>query len=141
MLKSPTHKITPGKPVMSVLVTVLWVIGFVAIPSVTWYLPNPNDHVNYAVAIDLKWVWIIAFSVIWLMFQLFWRASSETTKLSLAVSYTLAWLALVFFFPFNSPALTNEATGQGPAGTVAFFALAGALGLVLMWTRFLADEM
>lgn len=139
MLKSTTnHKITPGKPIVSVLVTVLWIVGFVVIPSTSWHIPP--DQVNYAVSLDLKWLWIIAFAVIWLMFQLFWRSSSETTKLSLGVSYTLVWLALAFFFPFNNPALSNLTTGEGPAGAVAFFLLAGGLGLVLIWTRFLSDD-
>jgi hypothetical protein len=127
-----TSKITPGKPVASILVTVLWVVGFVAIPSVSGHIPL--DPVNYAVSLNSKWLWIILFTVIWLMFQLFWRASSETTKLSLGVSYTLVWLALAFFFPFKDPTIESQ------AGTVAFFLLAGGLGLVLIWTRFLADE-
>jgi hypothetical protein len=131
MMKS--HHITPGKPVVSVLATLLWIIGFVAIPSVSLHIPN--DPVNYAISLNLKWIWIIAFGVIWLMFQLFWRASSETTKLSLGVSYTLVWLALAFFFPFKDPTIESQ------AGTVAFFLLAGGLGLVLIWTRFFADEL
>ncbi len=137
MMKS--HDITPGKPIASVAVTVAWILGFVAIPSISWHLPP--DPVNYAISFNLKWIWIIAFGVIWLMFQLFWRASANTTKLSLGVSYTLLWLALVFFFPFNDPSLSNTTTGEGPAGAVAFFALAGGLGVILIWTRFLADEL
>lgn len=136
MMKS--HHITPGKPIASVAVTVLWILGFVAIPSISWHIPP--DAVNYAISFNPRWIWIIAFAVIWLMFQLFWRASSETTKLSLGVSYTLLWLALAFFFPFNDPKLSNNVTGLGPAGAAAFFTLAGGLGVVLIWTRFLADD-
>ena len=131
MMKS--RNITPGKPVASVLVTLLWILGFVAIPSTAWHIPP--EPVNYAVSFDLRWIWIVAFAVVWLMFQLFWRASSETTKLSLGVSYTLIWLALAFFFPFKDPNIESQ------AGAVAFFTLAGGLGVVLIWTRFLADEL
>lgn len=131
MMKS--HNITPGKPVASVAVTLLWILGFLAVPSVAWHIPP--DSVNYAISFNPKWIWIIAFAVIWLMFQLFWRASSETTKLSLGVSYTLVWLALAFFFPFKDPNIESQ------AGAVAFFTLAGGLGVVLIWTRFLADDL
>lgn len=127
-----SHNITPGKPVASVAVTLLWILGFLAVPSVSWHIPP--DPVNYAISFNPKWIWIIAFGVIWLMFQFFWRASSETTKLSLGVSYTLVWLALAFFFPFKDPNIESQ------AGTVAFFTLAGGLGVVLIWTRFLADD-
>ncbi len=130
------HVITPGKPVASVLVTLLWVIGFVVIPSASVHIPD--DPVNYAISFNFKWIWLIGFAVIWLMFQLFWRSSSETTKLSLGVSYTLLWLALALFFNFKGP--FNTVTAEGAAGTVAFFTLAGGLGVVLIWTRFFADD-
>ncbi len=129
--------ITPGKPIASVVVTVLWILGFVAIPSLSFHIPD--DPVNYALSFNLKWIWIIAFAVIWLMFQIFWRASAETTKLSLAVSFTLLWLALLFFFNFKGP--FSSVTEEGAAGTVAFFALSGGLGVVLVWLRFLCDEL
>ncbi len=130
MMKS--RSLTPGKPIASVAVTLAWILGFVAIPTTSWHIPP--DPINYAVSFDLRWIWIVGFGVIWLMFQLFWRASSETTKLSLGVSYTLVWLALAFFFPFKDPNIESQ------AGAVAFFTLAGGLGVVLIWTRFLADE-
>lgn len=130
MMKS--RAITPGKPVASVLITLLWVIAFVVIPS--WSLHIPDDPVNYAISFNIKWIAIIGLAVVWLMFQLFWRSSSETTKLSLGVSYTLLWLALVFFFPFKDPTIESQ------AGAAAFFALAGGLGVVLIWVRFLADD-
>lgn len=130
MLKS--RAITPGKPVASVLISLLWVIAFVVIPS--WSFHIPDDPVNYALSLNIKWIAIIALAVVWLMFQLFWRSSSETTKLSLGVSYTLLWLALVFFFPFKDPNIESQ------AGAAAFFALAGGLGVVLIWVRFLSDD-
>ena len=126
------RNITAGKPVASVLVTLLWVVGFVAIPSVSWHIPD--DPKNYALALNLKWIWIVLFAVVWLMFQLFWNSSKETSRLSMAVSFTLLWLALVFFFPFKDPSIESQ------AGAAAFFALASGLGVVLVWTRFLSDE-
>ncbi len=126
------RNITAGKPVASVLVTLLWIVGFVAIPSVSWHIPD--DPKNYALALNPRWIWIVLFAVIWLMFQLFWNTSKETSRLSMAVSYTLLWLALVFFFPFKDPSIESQ------AGAAAFFALAGGLGVVLVWTRFLSDE-
>jgi cell division protein FtsW (lipid II flippase) len=127
-----SRNISLGKPVASVLVTLLWVIGFVAIPSISWHIPD--DAKNYALALNPKWIWIVLFAVIWLMFQLFWNSSKETSRLSMAVSYTPLWLALVFFFPFKDPTIESQ------AGAEAFFALAGGLGVVLVWTRFLSDE-
>ena len=43
----------------------------------------------------------------------------------------LGGLALTLFFNFTNP------TYGGP---VAFFSLMGGLGIVLLWTRFIADE-
>jgi hypothetical protein len=49
----------------------------------------------------------------------------------MAASATIVWLSLTFFFNF---------TVEGFGGAVAFFVLMGGLGVTLLWTRFLADE-
>lgn len=79
----------------------------------------------------IHWAVVIGLGVIWLGVQLFWNAPVEATKLGMAISATIAWLSLALFFNFHDP------TWGGP---VAFFALTGGLGVVLLWTRFLADE-
>jgi len=79
----------------------------------------------------LHWGFVIFFGLLWLGAQLFWDAPVEATKLGMAISATIVWLSLTLFFNFGNPIY---------GGPVAFFALMGGLGVVLLWTRFLADE-
>ena len=69
------------------------------------------------------------------LYHIFYRSSTEATKLSLVVSYSIAWLALIFFYPFKD--LTVD---EGTRGAVAFFALVGGLGFCLIWIRYFSDE-
>jgi hypothetical protein len=66
-------------------------------------------------------------------YHLFYQSSPETTKLSWTVVLTIAWLALMIFYPFKEP-------GNTSAGAVGFFALIGGLAVCVLWIRFFSDE-
>jgi hypothetical protein len=119
------------KPLVSALLALLFVIAFVAPFLTTSYLAGKSTPFDVVQAGAIHWGAIIALGLIWLAAQLFWDAPTEATKLGMAISATIVWLSLSLFFNFQ-----NVAYG----GTVAFFALMGGLGVVLLWTRFLADE-
>ncbi len=108
-----------AKPLVSSLVALAFVLSFV--------LPFLSA-IRYGV--------VGFFFILWLGIQLFWKAPTEATKLGLAASATIFWLSLIFFFGFKDPNFANE----GYRGAAAFFALMGGLGIVLLWTRFLADD-
>jgi hypothetical protein len=115
-----------AKPLVSALLALLFVVSFVAPFLVTNALSK--DALQAGV---IHWSVVIGLFIIWLGVQLFWNAPTEATKLGMAISATIAWLSLTLFFDFSNP------TYGGP---VAFFALTGGLGVTLLWTRFLADE-
>jgi hypothetical protein len=119
------------KPLVSALLALLFVFAFVAPFLTTSYLAGPTTPFDVVQAGSIHWGVIIGLGLIWLAAQLFWEAPVEATKLGMAISATIMWLALALFFNFE-----NKANG----GPVAFFALMGGLGIVLLWTRFLADE-
>jgi hypothetical protein len=119
------------KPLVSALLALLFVIAFVAPFLSVAYLAGASTPLDVVQAGAIHWGVIIAFGLIWLGAQLFWDAPTEATKLGMAISATIVWLSLSLFFNFQ-----NVAYG----GPVAFFALMGGLAVVLLWTRFLADE-
>lgn len=120
-----------AKPLVSALLALLFVVAFVVPFLSVEYLAGPTTPFDVIQAGAIHWGVVFAFGVIWLGVQLFWNAPVEATKLGMAISATIAWLALTLFFNFHNPAY---------GGPVAFFALTGGLGVVLLWTRFLADE-
>lgn len=113
-----------AKPLVSSLLALLFVVSFV----VPFYTTTSSNALQAGV---IHWGVVIGLFIIWLGAQLFWEAPVEATKLGMAISATIVWLSLTLFFNFSDP------TYGGP---VAFFALTGGLGVVLLWTRFLADE-
>ncbi len=119
------------KPLVSALVALLFVVSQVVPFLSIAYLAGPTTPFDIIQAGAIHWGIAIAFALIWLGIQLFWDAPVEATKFGMAISATIIWLSLVLFFNFQ-----NVANG----GAVAFFALTGGLGVVLLWTRFLADE-
>jgi hypothetical protein len=119
------------KPLVSALLALLFVIAFVAPFLSVDYLAGKSTQFDVVQAGAIHWGVIIAFGLLWLGAQLFWDATVEATKLGMAISATIVWLSLTLFFNFQNP------TYGGP---VAFFALMGGLGVTLLWTRFLADE-
>lgn len=127
-----------AKPLVSSLVALCFVLSFV-LPFLQYdYLAGPLTPFDSVQAGAIRYGVIGFFLLLWLGLQLFWKAPTEATKLGMAASATIAWLALVFFYAFKPP-LGNfdDVTYQG---AVAFFALMGGLGIVLLWTRFLADD-
>lgn len=119
------------KPLVSALLALLFVIAFVAPFLSVSFLAGPSTPFDVVQAGAIHWGIVIAFGLLWLGAQLFWDAPVEATKLGMAISATIVWLSLSLFFNFQNP------TYGGP---VAFFALMGGLGVTLLWTRFLADE-
>ncbi len=120
-----------AKPLVSALVALLFVLSFVLPFLQLKYLAGPTTPFDVVQAGSIRYGVIAAIGLIWLGMQLFWKAPTEATKLGLAASATIFWLSLALFFNFHNP---------GYGGAVAFFTLMGGLGVVLLWTRFLADE-
>lgn len=119
------------KPLVSALLALLFVFAFVAPFLSVDYLAGPTTPFDVVQAGAIHWGAVFALGLIWLGAQLFWEAPAEATKLGMAISATIVWLALTLFFNFQN------VTYGGP---VAFFALMGGLAVTLLWTRFLADE-
>ena len=120
-----------AKPLVSSLLALLFVLAFVA-PFLQYeYLAGPATPFDPVQAGSIRWGIILALGLIWLGVQLFWKAPAEASKLGMAASATIFWLAMTLFFGFRDPQY---------GGPVAFFALMGGLGIVLLWTRFLADD-
>ena len=119
------------KPLVSALLALLFVIAFVAPFLSLNYLAGKSTPLDVVQAGAIHWGAVIFFGLLWLGAQLFWDAPVEATKLGMAISATIVWLSLTLFFNFQNPIY---------GGPVAFFALMGGLGVVLLWTRFLADE-
>lgn len=120
-----------AKPLVSAILALLLIVALIVPFLSVEYLAGPTTIFDIYQAGAIHWGVAIAFFVIWLGVQLFWNAPTEATKLSMAISATILWLALTLFFNFHNPTF---------GGPVAFFALTGGLGVVLLWTRFLADE-
>ena len=120
-----------AKPLVSVLLSLLFVLAFI-LPFLQFnFLAGPLTPFDKVQAGSIRYAVIFAVGFLWLGIQLFWKAPSEATKLGMAASATIIWLALVFFFNF---------TVEGDGGAMAFLVLMGGLAITLMWTRFLADE-
>ena len=120
-----------SKPLVSALLALLLVLAFVLPFLQLDFLAGPSTPWDIVQAGSIRWAVILTVGLVWLGVQLFWKASISATKLGLAVSATILWLALTFFFNF-------EIAGYG--GAAAFFALMGGLGVTLLWTYFMADE-
>ncbi|MBF6591487.1 MAG: hypothetical protein IVW57_13300 [Ktedonobacterales bacterium] len=127
------------KPLVSAGLALLFVLAFVLPFMQVEYLAGPSTPFDVVQAGAIRWGAIIGFGLIWLAVQLFWRAPTEATKLGMAASVTIVWLSLAFFFNYNPPEGNFDLQQYG--GAVAFFTLMGGLGIVLLWTRFLSDEL
>ncbi|HET8908010.1 MAG TPA: hypothetical protein VFN11_13695 [Ktedonobacterales bacterium] len=120
-----------AKPLVSVLLSLVLVLAFV-LPFLQFdYLKGIDTPFDPVQAGSIRYGIIFALALLWLGVQLFWKAPTEATKLGMAASATIIWLALTFFFNF---------TVEGFGGAMAFFVLMGGLAITLLWTRFLADE-
>lgn len=126
------QSIRAGKPLTSAALSLALVLSLVLPFLSTDYLAGPATPFDVIQAGAIHWGIAGAVFLLWLGVQLFWPASVESTKLSMSVSATILWLSLSIFYNFR-----GDAQWGGP---VAFFTLMGGLGVILVWTRFLADE-
>ena len=110
------------KVIGGVVLTVLWVCTFLFIQS-TLVIDWVGDG---SVTTNFKFVVVLIGLLIIILYHIFYRASLTT-------ALTICWLALIIFYPFKDPA--NDA-----GGAVAFFALIGGLGIVVLWVRFFSDD-
>ena len=117
------------KVIGGVVLTILWVCTFLFIKS-TLVIDWVGDG---SVTTNFKFVVVLIGLLVIVFYHILYRASPETTKLSLTAALTICWLSLIIFYPFKDPA--NDA-----GGAVAFFALIGGLGIVVLWVRFFSDE-
>ncbi len=118
------------KVVGSVILTLIFVCCFLFIkPSlVIDWVGDGSTTTSLLGVIALIGVLVLTF------YHILYRATPETTKLSLTASLTLMWLALIIFYPFQ-PAQAGQSDGA-----VGFFALIGGLAVCVLWVRFFSDE-
>lgn len=125
-----------SKVIGSIVLTVLWILCFMYI--------KPTLVIDFGAGIvtNFKFTVILLGLLIIILYHIFYRSSSEATKLSLTVWLTLSWLALVFFYPFQPLQGTEAEAAAGVEydGAVGFFALIGGLGICILWVRFFSDE-
>lgn len=121
-----------GKPITSAALSIVLVLALVLPGLSTDYFAGPATPFDVVQAGAIHWGIVTAVFLLWLGVQFFWPAGAENTKLSMVISATILWLSLAIFFNFRG----SEEFG----GSVAFFTLVGGLGVILAWTRFLADE-
>jgi hypothetical protein len=128
-----------GKPLVSATLALALVLALVLPQISTETVAGPTTPYDIIQAGSIHWLIVGAVAALWLGVQLFWPASVETTKLGLAVSATIIWLSFLLFFNFNPPGGNFDTPGF-KGGAAAFFALMGGMGIVLLWVRFLADD-
>lgn len=122
-----------SKVLGSLVLGLLWVCAFLFIKStlvIDWTGTGTIQTNFKMVVVVIGLLVIVAYHIYTYM-----RGNTETTKLGLTVILTLAWLAMIIFYPFRDPALQ-----VGAAGAVGFFTLIIGLGVVVLWVRFFSDE-
>ena len=116
-----------GKIIGSILISLLWICSFLFIKTTLVF------DFGGGVAINLLLMVIVLELLIIIFYNIFYRSSPSTTKLSLTVWLTLSWLALIIFYPYRAPENTA-------GGAVGFWTLVGGLGLSVLWVYFVCDE-
>ena len=130
-----TNNVQLSKIIGNIVLTILFICCFLFIKSTLIIDFGGGITANFKLFVVLIGLLIIVF------YNIFYRSSGATTKLSLTVDLTLLWLSLIVFYPFNAPAGSSDAVvASWPGGTVGFFALLGGLGLCVLWVHFFADE-
>ncbi len=119
------------KVIGGIILTLLWIFCFLFIKS-TLVIDWVGDGSNIT---SLKLFVVVIGLLVIVFYHIFYPSSPETTKLRLTADLTLAWLALILFFPFKA-----LSTGDGPGGVVGFFALIAGLAVCVLWVRFFSDE-
>ena len=120
----------------SIILTVLWVCVFLFI--------RQTLVIDFGAGIifNFKFFLILLGLLIIVLYNIFYRSSSEVTKLSFTVALTIAWLSLMLFYHFQPLQGTEAeyAAGIEYDGSVGFFAIVGGLLVCLLWIRFFSDE-
>jgi hypothetical protein len=76
-----------------------------------------------------------------ILYHVYYRSSTNTTKLSLTAILTVIWLSLIIFYPFNPPPTASDAIkASWPGGAMGFFTLIAGLGICVLWVHFFSDE-
>jgi 4-amino-4-deoxy-L-arabinose transferase-like glycosyltransferase len=119
-----------------IILTILWVCGFLFIR------PTLVFDFGAGITVNLKFAVAVIGLLIIVLYHIFYRSSTEITKLSLTCSLTIAWLAVVFFYPFQPNQGTEAAYAAGKIydGAVGFFTLLSGLAVCVLWVRFFADD-
>jgi predicted membrane channel-forming protein YqfA (hemolysin III family) len=124
------------KIIGGIILTVLWICCFLFI--------RPTLVIDFGggITFNFKFTVIILGLLIIFFYNLLYRSSPEATKLSWTVSLTMAWLALMIFYPFQPLQGTEAQAAAGVEydGAVGFFALIGGLAVCVLWVRFFSDE-
>jgi len=125
-----------SKVIGSIVLTVLWILCFMFIRPTLVIDFGAGIIVNFKITVIFLGLLII------ILYHIFYRSSSEVTKLSLTVWLTMSWLALVFFYPFQPLQGTEvqAAAGVEYDGAVGFSALIAGLAICVLWVRFFSDE-
>lgn len=120
--------------------TIIWGAILTLIYICTFLFIKPTLVVEFGggININLKMLTTIIGLLVIVFYHIFDRPTPQTTKLSLTTCLTMAWLALILFFPFNPPPGVDPTTY--PGGAVGFFTLLGGLGICILWVHFFADE-
>ncbi|HEU0001228.1 MAG TPA: hypothetical protein VFQ36_10035 [Ktedonobacteraceae bacterium] len=124
------------KIIGSIILTVLWVCGFVFIKRSLIIDFGGGITFNFKMAVILVGLVIIVF------YNIFYRSNAEVTKLSFTVALTIAWISLMIFYHFQPLQGTEAeyAAGIEYDGSVGFFAIVSGLLVCLLWVRFFSDE-
>jgi hypothetical protein len=112
-----------------VVLSIIWVLCYLLIKPTLYvdWLDNGSITTPLLLLVTVFGVLILFF------YHIYYRSSTETTKLSWTACGTVVWLALIIFYPFKD--VNNAASGA-----VAFFTLVGGLVVSILWVRFFSDE-
>jgi hypothetical protein len=125
-----------SKVIGGIILTILWVCTFLFI--------RPTLVIDFGggIIVNFKFTVILVGLLILIFYHILYPSSTEITKLSLTCALTIAWLALLFFYPFKPLQGTEAgyAAGKIYDGAVGFFALVAGLAVCVLWVRFFSDE-
>lgn len=113
----------------AVFLTIVWILCFIFIKP-TLYVDWLD---NGSITTPLPVMTLIIGLLVLVLYHIYYRSSTETTKLSLTSVITIIWLSLIIFYPYKDP--NNTA-----AGAVGFFTLVGGLAVCVLWVHFFSDE-
>jgi hypothetical protein len=125
-----------GKVIGNIILTILWICVFLFI--------RPTLVIDFGAGITMnfKLFLIIIGLLILVFYNILYPASTEVTKLGMTCAVTIMWLSVLIFYHFQPLQGTEAqyAAGKLYDGAVGFFALAGGLGVCVLWVRFFSDE-